>query len=311
MKAFAPVLLVLILTACSSRVPDDMCIRICDTGPDGSYQTGACALVATRFKSMKDFKRVVQLAYNEQVGDTATEVRLVHCSKGHLVTGILSKGVSQNEISKAQNGSIWEKIGLMIRTPYAIQSRADLEHIYLLARRKPRLFGEADKAFFDLAETMVANINTPDLAFRSEADTTEKGYLNSFNHLTAQAFITSIFSEKMADFVADVHERKNMPELISGKFKPEQMTDPNNNPIDNYVDIVNNEWGQELGKQLKAKYDIHRETTWTPHLLSAYLNDLQSYYGWSLQIGFQPFRPGDEVVQKFAHKINRVMNDRF
>ena len=80
--------------------------------------------------------------------------------------------------------------------------------------------------------------------------------------------------------------------------------------MDNYVDLINNEWGQELGKQLKEKYNIDRETNWTPELLANYLNDLQSYYSWAFQIGFEPFRPEDDVVRRFSDKINIVMQGR-
>jgi hypothetical protein len=153
---------------------------------------------------------------------------------------------------------------------------------------------------------MVDHINTPDQAFVFPRDSSEKGYLNTFNHVTAQAFLTSLYSEELADFVADVHERKTMPELISGAFRPEQLTDPNTNAVDNYVDIVNNEWGQELGKVLRKKYGLHAGTHWTPELLREYLNDIQHYYSWGLKIGFEPFRAQDTVVVRFVEKLKYV-----
>ena len=161
----------------------------------------------------------------------------------------------------------------------------------------------------DVAKALVANINTPDLAFKNTRDSTEKGYLNTFNHFTAQAIITSCFSEELADFVADMHERDRHPELITGRFTPAQIADLGGGPVDNYVDIVNNEWGQEIGKQLKVKYGINRATNWTPELLANYLNDMQAYYIWAFQIGFKPFRPEDKVVRVFANKMNTVLRD--
>jgi len=138
-------------------------------------------------------------------------------------------------------------------------------------------------------------------------DLSEKGYLNTFNHVTAQAFMTSIFSEELADFIADVHERHNLPELISGNFSEAQLTDLDNGPVDNYIDLINNEWGQELGKSLREKYNISTKTRWTPELLAAYLNDIQRYYSWTFQIGFRPFKPADEMVKHFTNKINKVL----
>jgi hypothetical protein len=162
------------------------------------------------------------------------------------------------------------------------------------------LFGEGDVAFFNLAQAMVRNINTPDIAFKYPKDTTEKGYLNTFNHMTAQAFITSCFSVELADFIGDAHERYYHPDLINGKFAKKEVSDLGEGPVDNYVDIINNEWGQEVGKELKQKYHISRETYWTPELLANYLNDMQSYYQWALQIGL--------ILS--GRKMNRLSNFR-
>jgi hypothetical protein len=138
-------------------------------------------------------------------------------------------------------------------------------------------------------------------------DLDEKGYLNSFNHITAQAFITSIYSERLADFIADVHELYNMPELVTGEFTNKQLADFVNGPVDNYLDMINNEWGQELGKVLDQKYKIDEGTFWTPFLLVDYLNDIQAYQGWAFGIGFKPFRADDNKIIQFAAKINKVI----
>lgn len=188
--------------------------------------------------------------------------------------------------------------------------RKDLEKIFALSRWRPEK-GDGDLAFFDIAKSTVENINTPETAFRNVRDSTEKGYLNSFNHITAQAFITSCFSEELADFIADAHERHHHPELITGKFTEQQIADLGEGAVDNYVDLVNNEWGQELGKALKEKYSINPKTNWTPELLAAYLNDLQSYYSWAFQIGFEPYRPQDEEVLNFSNKIDAIMKDLY
>ena len=277
------------------------------------YQNVKGALLATRFATLEELRKVVQIKYSDGKinSDSAFKessvVCLSHCSNGYGVTSVLAAGISQGEIKEVRDGGFRDKVDLVFRSPYAIRYRRDLKRVNILARRRPDLYGEGDVAFFDLAETSVLNIDPEDFAILNPQDSSEKGYLNTFNHFTAQAFITSFFSEELADYVADVHERKAMPELISGQFTEEQLSDPNNNPIDNYVDIINNEWGQEFGKRLKKKYKIDRNTRWTPLLLTNYLNDVQSYYSWSLQIGFQPFRPTDEVIIRFSDKINDVM----
>jgi len=170
------------------------------------------------------------------------------------------------------------------------------------------VYGECDVAFYDLAESMANNITKMDKAAMSSKDLSEKGYINTFNHIVAQAMISAIFSERMADFIADAHERRNMPSLITGEFTREQLTDIENGPADNYLDIINNEWGQEIGKQLKTKYNICRSTVWTQELLVECINDIQSYCSRVFGIGFEPFWHSDEVIIRFAEKLNVVLH---
>jgi hypothetical protein len=280
------------------------------------YSTVSGALLASRFTSLQELKAVVEINYFEDPSNSkhsSTEysrVILKHCTNGREVTSVLESGVSQGDIMAARYSSFFERVGLAISAPFAVANRADLLKIYFLARRYADLFGAGDVAFYDLAETSAKNIITEDLAYLHPRDSSEKGYINSFNHITAQAMITSCFSEDMADFLADVHERQSMPELTSGKFREDQLAHPDKNPVDNYVDMVNNEWGQELGKKLAKKFNINQETHWTPNLLVNYLNELQSYYSWAFQIGMKPYRVENELVIKFANKINMVMQDK-
>lgn len=271
------------------------------------------ALLGTRFQSLEELQVVLQIEYVNRNTPTDTitpgnaKVIVTHCSNGKKVIAELSAGTNENDIRKAQYGTTKTQIAFLVKSPYSVSVRKDLEKVFLLARLRPALFGEGDVAFLNIAGTMARNINTPELAFLHPRDSTEKGYLNTFNHITAQAFITTLFSEALADFVADAHERANHPELITGNFTQEKLQDLAEGPVDNYTDIVNNEWGQELGKQLKVKYKITNQTIWTPQLLTDYLNDIQAYYSWAFQIGFIPYKPNDEQVVKFSKKINAVM----
>ncbi|MFT5383548.1 MAG: hypothetical protein ACI81W_000947 [Saprospiraceae bacterium] len=271
-----------------------------------TYLAAKGALVSTRFKSLEELKKVIQIEYAIHKKPL---VRLTHSNNGEEVISILQTGISEKDFTHARDGSFWDRVWLGLNSPYFVINRKDLLRVFTLARRKDRVFGAGDVAFYDLAETMVHNISDDDLAFIHSEDLSEKGFINTFNHITAQAFMTSIFSKKLADFVADTHERSNIPELVTGKFTEDQLLDLEYGPIDNYVDLINNEWGQELGAHLKKKYNINRETYWTPELLRNYLNDVQRYYSWVLQIGFKPFRVADEVVIRFSNKINSVMED--
>ncbi len=303
LRAFA-LFLILSSVGCNSSPPKFSKLDMTEASEKG-------ALLTTRFNSFEELKSVIQIDYSggTESSPSNTLVQLTHRSNGTEVTSILESGISEKDFIKAQKGSLWDRIKLGFRSPYAVMNRTGLLQAYILARRRYDVFGEGDIAFYDFAETMVSHISAVDLDSIPPKDLSDKGYLNTFNHITAQAFMTTIFSEEIADFIADVHERARLPELITGQFTEEQLKDLKNGPVDNYVDIINNEWGQELGKTLKKKYAISRRTYWTPDLLPNYLNDIQRYYSWAFQIGFKPFKATDEIILKFSHKINTVMGD--
>ncbi|MFT5725053.1 MAG: hypothetical protein ACI9JN_002176 [Bacteroidia bacterium] len=273
---------------------------------------GARAILASRYASLEDLKRHVDIQYFDSQLNPAGEVSsqakvlLTYADNGFEVESELKSGVSQGDIIKVRDGTFSDRVNLVFTSPYAVSNRVDLNKIYKLSRRRPALFGEGDVAFYDLALTAVTHINTIELAYRSPADSSEKGYTNTFNHITAQAFITSIYSKQMADFIADLHERNNMAELITGDFSEDQLINVDNNPVDNYVDLINNELGQTIGLKLKRKYNIGRNTNWTAELLTNYLNDIQTFYCWSFNIGMRPFRIDDELIIRFVYKINRI-----
>ncbi|MBK9981111.1 MAG: hypothetical protein IPP15_01570 [Saprospiraceae bacterium] len=280
-----------------------------------SFKSGEGALLLTRFKSLEDLKKVIQIQYGVTVpfstGALTPQpyVRLTHSCGEREVTSILKTGVNESDFLRARNGNVWDKILLLLKSPFAVWNKRDLMIIESLGRKRPPLFGKGDVAFFDVAAAMVYNISDDDVKSMSSEDFSEKGYLNTFNHITAQAIMTSIFSEEVADFVADVHERNRLPELITGTFNEDELTDVENGPVDNYIDLINNEWGQELGKILRIKFGISHHSIWTPQLLADYLNEVQSYYSWSFQIAFKPFRATDEIVIQLASKINIVLVD--
>ena len=280
-----------------------------------AYSSRYGALLSTHFTTLEDLKSITEIRYRYDPLDTIKRGQgkpgvYITCRDGdRSVTSVLEAGISEDDFLKAKRGKLLDKIGIAMRSPFAATHLHALKCIENLGRRRPWDFGKGDVAFYDLAELMVAHICTEDSLRIPPIDLTEKGYLNTFNHITAQAFMTSMFSEKVADFVADVHERHNLPELITGRFSQTQLEDAAEGPVDNYVDMLNNEWGQELGLALAERYAINSDTYWTPQILAAYLNDIQAYYSWTLRIGFTPFRPTDETVIRFAGKIN-LLNDQ-
>ena len=279
--------------------------RIKESGP----------LLLTDFTSLEELRTVVELQYAEDLAKEKDsppgepQVCLTNRCRGRVVKSVLKQGVSEGDFNRAKSGGFWSRVHLVLKSPFALINGNDLVRVEILGRRRYTMFGKADVAFFDLAEAMVKNIIDDDLIYMPPEDLSEKGYLNTFNHVIAQSFMTSLYSEEIADYVADVHERHTMPELITGSFTTAQLVDLEKGPVDNYVDMINNEWGQELGKELREKYNICKNTYWTPDLLASYLNDIQSYHSWVFQIGFTPFRVDDEIVVYFAGKINTVKKD--
>lgn len=266
------------------------------------------ALVSTQFNSLEELKKVVDIKYiTTPTGGTAAF--LSHTSNGKTVTSLLGSGVSEKDFVAAKNGGFWERMSLLFKSPYSVMKREELQAVFTLAKRRQKYYGEGDPAFYDISKKILSHVSKEDIGLLNKKDLkSEKGYFNTINHITAQAFMTTIFSENLADLVADAHERKNLIELVDGNFTPEQIADLETGPLDNYVDMINNEWGQELGKTLKKKFQITPQSKWDNKLLADYLNELQNYYSWSFQIGFSPFRPNDDVLVKFLHKMNIVLS---
>ena len=296
--SYITAILILTLLSCNSSGPENT------TEPLDSMNSMG-GLLTTNYKSFEEFLEVVKMEYSSNGKPSVT---LTHKSNGATVTCRLGSGVSENDFLRAKEGGFWDKVRLTFLSPYFVINRKDLLRVYILSRRRHKDFGWKDVAFYDLAEAMKNNIYEEDKQASTEDELSEKGYINSFNHIAAQAIMTTLFDEKLADYVADTHERKNMPELITGDFTKEQLEDIKFGAVDNYVDIVNNEWGQELGKFLKSKYAIDRSTEWTPELMSKYLNDIQSYFGRVFQIRLNAFTAQDHVSRQFSKKLNHIMD---
>lgn len=269
-------------------------------------------LLASRINSLEHLNSLIDIKYysngilskaGNQLND---KVELGLCFFDDVTICSLSEGVNQSEILKARDGDFRDKLFLLLESPYAVVNYKNLKNIYILSRRRYDLYGRDDVAFYDLAESSVSKIRNKKEAYKYSKDSSEIGFINSFNHITAQALITSCFSRNIASFIANVHERDAMPELINGSFTKEQLEDPIKNPIDNYVDIINNNYGQRLGLKLKEKYKINSETIWTDLLLSNYLNDLQYQYSWSFNLSFKPFSKNELIIKNFVKKINTI-----
>ena len=261
-------------------------------------------LVTTHIASYKELKALVDIEFTTS---PKKQVILTHRLHDNEVQSILEEGISEDDLKEIKGASLFEQVKFGIMHPYVAINRHDLKRVNFLARRWRSMGIEGEIAFYDLSTIIKKNILTEGRTIAKE-DMGEKGYFNTFNHICAQALLTSIFSEKLADFIADVHELKR-PFLIDSNFTEEQIQDINEGVVDNYVDLINNEWGQELGKLLKQKYRIDNTTTWTAPLLADYLNDVQAYFSWTLNLRFKGIRPDNEDIILFAKKINKVKHE--
>lgn len=280
---------------------------------DCKIKVSSKVLLSTRFNTLDELKTVVSIAYDrdymklDSSDCSRSVVYLTYVCNGDTLRRTMTSGISQDDLSALRKPDPLARLRFVLAHPGTVRQREELETAYMLSRRKPTLFGPGSMTFYDLAEASFRHINTPGLAYQNPRDSSEKGYINTFNHATAQAIITSFFSEELADLIGDLHERSNMQEITCGRFRGSQLEDTINSPVDNYVDIINNEIGQQLGLALKAKYRLGSASVCTPQLLAAYLNDLQGYYMWALQIGLDDYRPTDAAVINFSDKINTLL----
>ncbi len=294
-------LLALCITTCSG------CSNWSDTSSKKKpiYSTPK-AILASRIKDLDEFQETVQINYG--LKDKIPFVELIYNSNHGTVKSYLQSGISEQDILDIRKDSITQQALFVLDNPDVIRDRDYLSEIYFLARKSDYILGEGDVAFYYIAEETVNKISDPELAYIVRKDSSEKGFINTINHITAQSFITSIYSEQIADRIADMHELKHMPELCTGDFSEAQLADTLNYPLDNYIDMINNEIGQELGARINVKLGIDVNTKWTPKLLANYLTELIKYYSWSFGIGMNPFSEEDEIVIRFADKINKIKN---
>lgn len=263
-------------------------------------------LISTQFQSFDELKKLINIKYHENSkGKRSVELRF--CDQGFEASTLLYEGVSETDYTKASTGGLLKQFAFLFKYPSSVYYRKDILHAFYLSRTRANIFGPLDLAFYNISEFIRSNINTEYSRELRKIDLeSEKGYLNTINHVLAQTFMTCLFSETVADLMVDAHERKTLPALVSGNFSEQQIADLKNGPLDNYIDMINNEWGQEIGKTLKSKYQINRQTHWDGHLLSDCLNHLQGEFSWFFGVAFNPFTPDDDRVLRFAQKINHL-----
>ena len=102
------------------------------------------------------------------------------------------------------------------------------------------------------------------------------------------------------NLAGDIHERDHTA-LMTGEMKGQNM----GAVIDNYADIINNEWGQRWGEAISEDLGITKDTKWTNDITSKYLNALQDKISKGMGIKFnKTFSEKDDFVKKTTDFIN-------
>ena len=124
---------------------------------------------------------------------------------------------------------------------------------------------------------------------------------NTYLHVSGQALITMFFGQSFANFAGHLHER-SQGSLITGQFSSQQDI---TQAIDNYADLINNKWGQELGKTISSKFNISKSTVWDNNLSANVLNAMQTFYNEKMGKNFSSdFKPNEKFVNDFTSFMN-------
>jgi len=145
-----------------------------------------CILIGTRYDSFDALKEDITISYSK----SGTQVQVIHSNNDKSVLSVLKKNISSDDLVAAQKGGFRKKAEVLFKSPLIVLFRKDIVRVRTLSRWTGWIFGEGDKCFYDLATAMTQNIIKEDIEIIKPRDFEEKGYLNSFNHLTAQAFLT-------------------------------------------------------------------------------------------------------------------------
>ena len=120
-------------------------------------------------------------------------------------------------------------------------------------------------------------------------------------HVFGQAVITTVYGRAAADYAGDIHER-DQPSLITGKFKPGEERQA----IDNYSDMINNLYGQDIGERVSKTLGVSSSTVWTPALTAKYVNAIQAEIAKEMGWKMTPFSAKDPEIVKFSALLNEV-----
>ncbi len=242
-------------------------------------------LVASKYKTLEELGKKIEFEYTstEINGKCIDQVRLVHRFKDVVLVTTLTEGTSQENLK-----GFWGKVGFVASSdPYLSLSLNKIDNMSYRNKNDSKL------AFVDMGKEMIKNVkdNLRD----------EKGLENTMLHVNGQALITALFGVGVANEAGLMHER-GQATLRNGAFRTEEATKA---AIDNYSDLINNEWGQRWGEQLMTELGINAGTSWTNNTTARFLNGLQQRYSRTLNVEFKKeFTEDDKFVKSYTEFIN-------
>jgi RHS repeat-associated protein len=268
------------------------------TDPDGHKPK-----IANDYRDIAALKKSVDITYTPSGRFSYASVAVSDKAKAGIGTNTLSESnPGQAQLKKAAAGDWGDKLSFAVSNPGAALYRNDLEKIEKLAFVKKNSSGTA---LGHIADEMVGHLATkpsgPTVMIGKDKVTMVDATKNMVLHVFGQAAITTLLGRGAADYAGDLHER-DQPSLISGKIgKTEERQ-----AIDNYSDMVNNLYGQDIGERVGAKLGITSSTVWTPKLTAKYLNAVQDAIAKEMGWKMAPFSAGDAEVKKFTSLLNEV-----
>jgi RHS repeat-associated protein len=265
---------------------------------------GRKPLIANNYKDLAALKKAVDIKYTPAGTFTSAEVSVTDKAKKSKGTNTLSESnVGQAAIVKAARSTDWAEQGAFaLSNPTAVYHKNALEGIEKLSFVAKNTPGTALGKISDAMYPHIAKSPTgPTYVVGGKTVAMSGTTKNMLLHVFGQAVITTIYGRSSADFAGDAHER-DTPGLISGTIAPADER----KAIDDYTDMVNNLYGQDIGERVGKKLGVSSSTVWTPALTAKYVNAVQaeiaSEMGWKMT----PFSAKDPEIVKFSALLNEV-----
>ena len=253
-------------------------------------------LVATDYGTLEQLKTKINITYSTELlqGKESTtqynKVTVSNTYNGTTVEDALDdREYSQEDLKAVKKDTWWQKLGAGLKYPQAAYNRSELEQIKSMSYRD-KSDGKRGMAFGDIS-----------LELYKRTQNKGKGTLeNTYLHVSGQALITILFGKGVANFTGHLHER-SQGSLITGQFAPKEMSQA----IDNYADLINNQWGQVLGGRINSKFNVSSSTVWDNNLSANVLNEMQGFYGEMMGKTFNStFKPDEKYVKDFTEFMN-------